>query len=371
MLSHKLKQHLEMLIKQGLHRHRQISAEGMLNFSSNDYLSLASDPNIKKAYQRGFERYACGSGGASLVCGYHNAHQSLEKAFTEALKVDDCVLFSSGYAANLSVIYLLATFNSHILLDKGIHASIYDGLNVTGVQYSRYLHNNLADLATKLQKLPKNTVVMTESIFSMSGQCAPLAEISRLGQQFQHELFVDEAHAFGLRGHQGLGAVVEHQLTQNEVPLRVIPLGKAYAASGAIVAGQKDWIDALLQSARPYIYSTALSPAIAYGLLETLDIIRAADDRRAKLVDLIAYFRGAIAGSPLQWRDSSSAIQQLQLNCPHRALDYAKKLRERSINCIAMRQPTVSKQETGLRILLNYHHQEEQIDHLLECLHQL
>lgn len=148
-------------------------------------------------------------------------------------------------------------------------------------------------------------------------------------------------------------------------------MGKAFAASGAIVAGQSVWIDALLQSARSHIYSTAISPAYAFGLLETLPIIRGADERRTKLSQLVSYFREAVCHSPYQWRDSCSPIQQLQLGCPHRALQYAKKLQELSILCLPMRQPTVNKQETGLRIVLNYHHQPEHIDHLFKCLEQL
>lgn len=369
MLTHKLKQYSTELIHQGLHRQRLIIDlnKDTINFSSNDYLSLASDPRIKNAYQKGFTEHAAGSGGSMVVCGYHATHNALERAFADALNVDDCIIFPSGYAANLSVIGLLKRFDTHIVIDKGVHASIYDGLQCTNASYTRYLHNNLGDLAVKIKTSPKNTVIMTEGIFSMSGECAPLNDMSYLEQT----LIVDEAHAFGVLGREGLGSVVQHQLSQQKVPLRVIPLGKAYAASGAIVAGQGVWIDALLQTARPHIYSTAISPAFAYGLLQTLDIVRGADERRNKLRELIDYFHIAIKHSPLQWRDSNSPIQQLQLGSPHRALHYAEKLREQSIVCLPMRQPTVSKRETGLRVILNYQHQHEHIDALFNCLHQL
>ncbi len=368
MLTHRLKQHRIALIKLGLHRTRQVhpTDERVINFSSNDYLSLTDDPRIKKAYQDGLNHHPVGSGGSMLVCGYHAAHKAVEAAFSEALGVDDCLLFSSGYAANLSVIALLAQFNAHILIDKGVHASIYDGLRLSQASYSRYLHQNVSDLALKNKKLPETTVILTEGTFSMSGQSAPLREMAQVGRP----LIVDEAHAFGVLGQEGLGSVVQHQLTQAEVPLRIIPLGKAFAASGAIVAGHTLWVDALLQSARPYIYSTAISPAFSHGLLETLKIIRAADDRREKLRDLVQYFRQAIKGSPLTWADSASPIQQLQLGCSHLALQYADKLREHDIICTAMRKPTVSQQETGLRIILNYAHQPAHIDSLLNCLYQ-
>ena len=373
MLRHKLKQYTTELSSQRLYRQRRVSDvdETFINFSSNDYLSLASDSGVKEAYKYGFEHYPTGSGGSMMVCGYHSNHQALEHAFADALDVDDCILFSSGFAANISIIGLLARFNTHVLIDKMVHASIYDGLQLSGAAYSRYFHNNLADCVLKIKDSPKNSVLMTEGIFSMSGQCAPLAEIAQLSQPCMQGLVVDEAHSFGVLGREGLGAVVAHQLTQDDVPLRVIPLGKAYAASGAIVAGQQVWIDALLQSARPQIYSTALSPAFAYGLLKTLERVRAADERRAKLAGLIHYFRDAIKKSPLSWRDSSSLIQQLQLGCPQQALYVAEKLREQSIICVPMRQPTVSRQETGLRVILNYNHQPEHIDALFECLQRL
>lgn len=369
MLLHKLKQYCTELSSQGLYRQREVGClqRQLINFSSNDYLSLASDPRIKRAYQLGFERYPTGSGGSMVVCGYHSTHKALERAFADALAVDDCILFSSGYAANLSVVGLLARFDTPILIDKMVHASIYDGLQLSDASFTRYLHNNVSDLSLKMQKMSGHPVVITESIFSMSGQCAPLAKIAEVAQ----ELIVDEAHAFGVLGRQGLGAVIHHQLTQEDVPLRIIPLGKAFAASGAIVAGQRLWIDALLQSARPYTYSTAMSPACAYGLLETLERVRAADERRQKLSELIYYFRDAVKNSPLKWRDSWSHIQQLQLGCPERALFVANKLQEQSIICSPMRQPTVTLPETGLRIILNYHHQPEDIDSLFRCLRSL
>jgi 8-amino-7-oxononanoate synthase len=369
MLTSALKQHSQALKLKGLYRQRQIhdASTQDINFSCNDYLSLASHPLIKKAYLRGYKQYPAGSGGSMVVCGYHSTHKALECAFSEALGVDDSVLFTSGYAANLSVIGLLSQFDAHILIDKSSHASIYDGLKLAAAKYTRYRHNDIDHLKLKMTQAPINQVVMTEGIFSMSGQAPPLGAIAKLVPN----LIVDEAHAFGVVGAEGLGAVIQHQLTQADVPLRIIPLGKSFAASGAIISGQSAWIEALLQTARPYIYSTGISPAVAYGLTETLDVLRQADDRRQKLVDLVHYFRHAIARSHLTWRDSSTLIQQLQLGCSHIALHYANKLREHSIVCLPMRPPTVTQQETGLRIIINYHHNEADIDKLFNCIHSI
>lgn len=354
--------------QQGLYRQRHVSASAPseLNFSSNDYLSLTFEKRLQAAYQQGFATHCVGSGASMVVCGYHPEHRALEKAFAEALSLDDAVVFSSGYVANLSVVSLLSTLPCSLLIDRGVHASIYDGLTLAQATYTRYRHHDMWDAQQKMQHGPG--VVLTESVFSMSGHVTPLDELARVSQPLGYELVVDEAHAFGVLGREGLGGVVHAGLTQQEVPLRIIPLGKAGAATGAMVVGHAAWIDALVQVARPYIYSTAISPAVAVGLRETLTWVREADDRRSKLHALIAYFGQKAQASPLTWRASISPIQQLQLGCPHRALHYGQRLKAWGIVCVPMRTPTVSKRDTGLRVLLNYHHEPAHIDRLFTCL---
>ena len=205
--------------------------------------------------------------------------------------------------------------------------------------------------------------------YSMSGQLAPLEEISSLCRMNQSILLVDEAHSFGILGKQGKGAIEQHNLTQNEVPLRVIPFGKAFAAQGALVAGKRRLgFYALLQAGRSIIYSTAVSPALSYGLLKTLEFVVNADDRRDKLTQLIKLFRNLISKSSLNWADSLSPIQQLQLGCPHLALYYAQELKRHRISCCAIRKPTVTTKESGLRVILNYNHTPEQIYNLFDKL---
>lgn len=370
-LLNNIRQYLDHLAQAGLYRHRQVyvddPATAWCYFNSNDYLSLARHPLIQKAYQRGLCRYPVGSGGSSLVCGYHKAHQDVEQAFAHALGVDACLLFSSGYAANVSIMAFLAQVHAQVLVDKAIHASVYDGLRQAALPWKRYVHSNLVDAANKLGDM-MNPVLMTEGIFSMNGLLAPLDALTDLARTYQAAVVVDEAHAFGVIGPSGLGSVVHFGLTQQAVPLRVIPLGKAYAATGAIVAGQGEWIEGLLQAARPLIYSTAISPAYAYGILETLPVIQAAEDRRDTLHGLIAYFREAITRSSLTWANSYSPIQQLQLGCPFRAVRLTAALRKHGLICSAMRPPSVTAQATGLRITLNYRHELAHIDYLFELL---
>lgn len=357
----------------GICRHRKIiNKNQIINFSSNDYLSLSNAKHIKKFFQQGFSKYPVGSTASMVLGGYHKIHQSLEKAFVDYLRVDDALLFSSGYAANIAIIALLNKLGVNIVIDKNIHASIYDGLQLTGANFFRFIHNNINNLQKILTALSgKPAVVLTEGIFSMSGQLAPLTTIKDLCTQASSALLVDEAHSFGIIGPHGLGSVCHYGLTQQEVALRLIPFGKAFACQGAMIVGRGDWIEALLQAARSYIYSTALSPAITYGLLQTLHIIYAAEERRNKLFQLVEYFNKAIIGSALQWRYSTTPIQQLQLSCPHKAIQYANILLEYGIVCLPIRQPTVSKKETGLRIILNYNHEPEHIDLLISKLHQI
>lgn len=363
-LNDKIKDYTNQLAQQGLLRARSVLKQHdlpLIHFDSNDYLSLTDDKNISAAYQRGYALYRSGSGASMLLSGYDENHRAVEAAFANLLAVDACILFSSGYAANLAVSALLGKLKTHCFIDKEVHASVYDGLSLSHVDYTRYFHNDLDDLKQKLTCHAANSALITEGIFSMSGQMAALTDISSLCIKNQTDLLVDEAHSFGVMGAQGKGAVVAHGLSQKEVPLRIIPLGKAFAAQGAVIAGQGDWITALLQAGRSLIYSTAISPALSYGLLHTLDVVIAAEERRLKLMQLVDLFRELTKKSPFNWADSSTPIQQLRLGCPHLALSYSQELKKQGISCLAIRTPTVSKQETGLRVILNYHHTPEQI----------
>ena len=370
-LNDTIREYTQRLNQKNLLRTRRVSRTNhpdLIHFDSNDYLSLNQDKRISDAYQEGYKHFPSGSGGSMLLSGYHENHRAVEIAFSQLLSVDDCILFSSGYAANLAVMVLLGQLKAHCLIDKGVHASIYDGLTLAQVPYTRYLHHNMDDLGHHLTSCTMRTAIITEGIFSMSGQISSLSTVSLLGNQRGVVLLVDEAHSFGILGANGRGAVDHHHLTQHEVPLRIISFGKAFVSQGAIIAGKKEWIYALLQAGRSLIYSTAISPALCYGLLKTLDVVVGADDRRLKLVGLIDHFKTCIKHSPLNWVHSETAIQQLQLGCPHQALHFAQELRNLGLCCSAIRVPTVTIKETGLRIILNSNHDEEQINKLFKTL---
>lgn len=323
------------------------------------------------AYEKAYQQYPSGSGGSMLLSGYHPNHVALERAFSELLEVDACILCPSGYMANLAVTALLARLKALCIIDKAVHASVYDGLALSQAAYIRYTHNGLDDVRKKISAHPLDGVVMTEGVFSMSGQKAPLGEISALCSPHEIPLIVDEAHSFGVIGKQGAGLASLHGLSQKEVPLRVIPLGKACAGQGAIIAGQGDWIEALLQAGRSLIYSTSVSPALSAGLLYTLSIVMESEDRRAKLNELIALFKDQAKNTSLDFADSDTAIQQLRIGCPHRARYYAQALKQKGFVCSAIRAPTVTLKATGLRIILNYQHTFEQIKQLFTHLRSI
>ena len=362
----------------GLYRQRNrpiITAtpeQSLVNFCSNDYLSLTAEPKLQAAYQEGFKRYPCGSSGSAVINGYHSTHQILEKTIADALGVDDALVFSSGYAANLAATALFSSLKAPLILDKQVHASLYDGLKHSETPFQRYRHQDMDSLEQQLirarQSSEMGAMVLTEGLFSMSGQVASLDEIMDLCRQYDALCFVDEAHSFGVQGPQGLGVVKACGFTQEEVPLRLIAFGKALAGQGAVVAGKQAWIDALIQQGRSYIYSTTISPALAYGMTAAVNLVMQAVDRRRKLHELVQYFKQKAQQSSLSWRDSSSPIQQLRLGCPKQAQDVAEFLFAQGIFCQAIRQPTVSLQETGLRVVLNYGHSQEEIDRLFKAL---
>ncbi|MGQ3887457.1 aminotransferase class I/II-fold pyridoxal phosphate-dependent enzyme [Legionella sp. CNM-1927-20] len=374
MITQLLKQHKHFLQQQGLYRKRLVIdalKKDVLNFSSNDYLSLRNNKSIKQAYIKGFNLYPSGSGAAMSICGYHKIHRELESTFAHHLKADSGLLFSSGYAANLGIVRLLARLKCYLLIDKAVHASVYDGIKLTAINYKRILHNNYDDLNEKIQNSFAGSVFMTEGIFSMSGQQADLKTIAGLCATNEVPIIVDEAHSFGIIGQYGLGAVSYYQLNQQQVPLRLITFSKSLGGQGAIVVGQGEWIEALFQCSRSNIYSTAISPALSYGILESLSLLMSLDNERKKLAELIAYFNHCIKSSPLQWRQSQTQIQQLQLGCPRKALYYALQLKKQDIICQAIRQPTVCRLATGLRVVLNSNHEQRDIDKLFNRLHQI
>lgn len=367
-----LQAHIADYRRQHLYRQRSIISEkrdmaivcdnaSLINFSSNDYLGLSQHPEVIRAFIAGAERFGVGGSASQLVTGHLSIHREVELAFADFLQRDNALLFSCGYMANLGVVSTLSKIHNFLWLDKHCHASLIDAAKLSGIDWRRFQHKNYDQLEKRIDK-KNNSMLMTDGVFSMSGDIADLPRCARL---FSNVL-VDDAHGIGVLGKQG-GGVVEHfGLSQQQIPVLVCPLGKAFGVMGAIVAGSDALIDYLIQFARSYIYTHALPPALASAALQSLKIVREQSWRRDKLNKLIAYCRQQARLLDLPMADSVTPIQSIVLGDAAFAQQLSDRLLQQGIRVSAMRPPSVARDASCLRISLSCLHEERQIKNLLE-----
>lgn len=336
-------------------------------FCSNDYLGLAYHPELIAAVQKSVVDWGVGSGASHLVSGHSVPHQRLEEALADWLGYEAVMLFSTGYMANLGAIAALATHSGLVVQDKLNHASLIDGARLADAKLKRYLHCDLTSAKRVMQSAPDGTLLVTDGVFSMDGDIAPLRDLAVLAQDHQALLMVDDAHGLGCLGDMGRGSLSQAQLSANQVSLLVGTFGKAFGTSGAFVAGSRDMVSYLTQFARPYIYTTAMSPAIAAATLTSLMLICSdeGERRRQALADNIRYFRASLAELPVTLMASDTAIQPLIIGDSDTALNVAGALRDKGIWCTAIRPPTVPAGSARLRITLSADHTKEQIERLI------
>ncbi|EOT4583983.1 8-amino-7-oxononanoate synthase [Escherichia coli] len=340
-----------------------------LNFSCNDYLGLSHHPDIIRAWKQGAEQFGVGSGGSGHVSGYSVAHQALEEELAEWLGYSRALLFISGFAANQAVITAMTAKEDRIVADRLSHASLLEAASLSPAQLRRFTHNDVAHLARLLASpCPGQQLVVTEGVFSMDGDSAPLAEIQQVTQQHNGWLMVDDAHGTGVIGEQGRGSC---WLQKVNPELLVVTFGKGFGVSGAAVLCSDAVADYLLQFARHLIYSTSMPSAQAQALRASLAVIRSdeGDARREKLAALITRFRAGVQDLPFTLADSCSAIQPLIVGDNSRALQLAEKLRQQGCWVTAIRPPTVPAGTARLRLTLTAAHEMQDIDRLLEVLH--
>jgi len=350
---------------------RWLTREGQrwLNFSSNDYLGLSQHPQIVAGWQQGAERYGVGSGGSGHVSGYSDAHRQLEEALADWLGYPRALLFISGFAANQALIAALLGKDDRAVADRLSHASLLEAASLSPAQLRRFAHNDPEQLAELLDKTcPGQQLVVTEGIFSMDGDSAPLAALASVTWQRQGWLLVDDAHGIGITGPEGRGSAACQQVKPD---LLVVTFGKGVGVSGAAVLCSDEVADYLLQFARHLIYSTSMPPAQAVALLTAFNLIRGeeGDARRQKLAQHIQQFRRGVKGLPLQVTHSHSAIQPLIVGENGRALHLAQQLRSQGIWVTAIRPPTVPAGTARLRLTLTAAHKAADITTLLEALH--
>lgn len=342
-------------------------AKRYLNFSSNDYLGLSQHPEIVRAWQKGAERYGVGSGGSGHVTGYSTAHHLLESELAQWLGYPRALGFISGFAANQAVITALTQKRDRILADKLSHASLLEAAMLSPAQLRRFAHNDVQALEGMLStSCEGQQLVITEGVFSMDGDQAPLSEIADATCRAGGWLMVDDAHGTGVLGEEGRGSAYQHKIQPD---LLMIAFGKAFGVSGAAVLCNNEVADYLLQFARHLIYSTAMPPAQACALSAALKVIRNGEERREQLRINIADFRRGAAQLPLGLINSHTAIQPLIVGENARTLNFAARLRERGFWLTAIRPPTVPTGSARLRVTLTAEHTREDIEALLEALH--
>lgn len=347
----------------------QVEGREYLAFCSNDYLGLAADQRIAAAMRQGTELYGAGSGASHLVLGHSRAHHQLEEALAEHTGRDRVLLFSTGYMANLGTIAALSGRGELVLQDKLNHASLLDGGLLSGARFKRYRHADAGALQSQLESAQQSdALVVTDGVFSMDGDLAPLPEIAKICQAQNAHLLVDDAHGFGALGETG-GGIAEHfGLDQEQLPILIGTLGKAFGTAGAFVAGSEALIEYLIQFARPYVYTTAMPPAVAHATLESLAIVRSEVWRREHLAELITMFRTGASELGLELMESETAIQPIVIGESDRAMAMSRSLEQQGIFVGAIRPPTVPAGSARLRVTLSASHTREQVDQLINAL---
>lgn len=345
---------------------REISVNGRqyLNFSSNDYLGLSRDTAVIRAWQEGAARYGVGSAGSGHVTGFTSAHAQLEQELAEWLGYPRALMFISGYAANQAVIAALMQKGDFIFADKLSHASLMEASMQSDATLRRFQHNQPDSLAKLLSKSDGGqALVVTEGVFSMDGDSAPLSALAEKSRQTGAWLMVDDAHGVGVCGEQGRGTCDQQRIKPD---LLVVTFGKAFGLSGAAVLCSESVAEYFIQFARHLIYSTSMPPAQACALRVALQQVRKGDDLREQLKHNVQLFRRGLADTRLQLVASDSAIQPVIIGENQAALDLAQSLREQGIWASAIRPPTVPPGTARLRITLSAAHQEQDIQRLLE-----
>ncbi len=341
----------------------------VLSFCSNDYLGLANHPEVIAALQRGADDYGVGAGAAHLINGHSRAHHALEEALAEFTGRERALLFSTGYMANLGVITALLDKADAVFEDRLNHASLIDAGRLSGARLRRYLHADPSSLDGFLGKHPQGRrLVVTDGVFSMDGDLAPLPALAVTAAAHDAWLMVDDAHGLGVLGRQGRGSLDHFDVGAREVPILMGTLGKAFGTSGAFVAGSEALIETLIQQARSYIYTTALPPALAEATRASLRLLQSGDELRERLTSLIRRFRDGAAQLGLQLMVSETPIQPIVVGEAARALAISEALLQRGLLVTAIRPPTVPAGSARLRVTLSAAHSEAQVDRLLDAL---
>ncbi len=355
-----------------------VDGKPCVSFCSNDYLGLANHPEVVKAMIHGAETYGVGSGASHLINGHSHAHHALEEELADFVGRPRALLFSTGYMANLGVISVLLEKGDAVFEDRLNHASLLDAGKLSGARLKRYSHADCNSLAENIssfsQKYPdRETMIVSDGVFSMDGDLAPVPEMVKVAKKSNAWLMIDDAHGLGVLGKNGGGTLEHYGVNYQQVPILMGTLGKAFGTFGAFVAGSEDLIETLIQFARPYIYTTALPPAIAEATRASLQLVMNEGWRREKLEKLIFRFREGVSQLDLNKQgiellESQTPIQPLLIGDADKTVKISEALQEEGLLITPIRPPTVPNNTSRLRITFSALHEEHHVDRLLDAL---
>jgi len=371
---------LEEIKRQGLYRtlrvvegHQgpRITIDGRdcINLCSNNYLGLANHPRLKKAAIDAVQRYGAGAGASRLVCGTMKLHKELEGRLARFKGCEAALVFNSGYVANIGLITALVGRGDIVFSDKLNHSSIVDAILLSRAQYQRYPHKDMDALKRMLEGsgLCKKKLIVTDTVFSMDGDIAPLPEIVELAQQFGAMVMVDEAHATGVFGEDGRG-VVEHYGLEQEIDVQMGTLSKAVGCFGGYAAGTRALIDYLINTSRPFMYTTALPPAVLASCLAALDIIGHQRWMRDVLWDNVRFLKKGLMDRGFDLMGSESQIVPVRIGAPEKAAEFSRCLLDEGIFIQAIRPPTVPQGEARLRVTVMATHKKQDLQKAVDVM---
>ncbi len=362
-----LKAALADLDARHLRRTRRVPPRDAVNFCSNDYLGLSAHPEVVRAFADAVMKHGVGSGASHLVTGHTREHQVLEEALAAFTGREKALVYSTGYMANMGVISALADQNAAIVSDKLNHASLIDGCRLSGAKVTRYRHadvDHATELLAAIAPEVDSRLLVTDGVFSMDGDLAPLADLAQACKVARAWLLVDDAHALGVVGATGRGSCEHFGLEADDVPILVGTFGKAFGSFGAFVAGDADLIDFLVQKSRTYIYTTAMPPAVAAATFAALEVAQRDTWRRERVLAHARRVHGVL-GLPGK---AMSPIVPVILRDEARTLEASRELEARGFLVTAIRPPTVPAGTARLRVTLSATHEESQVDALIAAI---
>jgi 8-amino-7-oxononanoate synthase len=347
----------------------RVGGREYVNFAANDYLGLAADPRLAEAAERAIAEEGWGAGASPLIVGHTAAHERLERRLAAFEGTEAALVFASGYAANVGTITALVGRGDAVFSDELNHASIVDGCRLSRAAVHVYRHADCSELAEQLRQAAgfRRRLIVTDSLFSMHGDLAPLPDLAELAEEHDCMLLIDEAHATGVLGDNGRG-LAELQGVEQSVHVRVGTLSKALGCHGGFVSGSRELIDWLVNRARPYVFSTAAPAANAAAAEAALDIVTAEPHRRQRVLESAAKLRSRLQQQGWNTGPSESQIVPIFVGPSDVALNLAADLREASLWVPPIRPPTVPAGQACLRVSLSYSHSDEMIDRLCTAL---